>query len=165
MDDGYAIIDWKWRHFHPLFGTTRQATSYDAQSVDYHSNCDTYYNTNESISNGAIANEEYYLLSIHWNEITNLNAIWRMEDGRKIEKPEIRSIKCSEIEKYGDYTTTISNIRKKYKIDIFDGVMAEYYLYSQNMETYINFVNEMELLQSMYVETLNQMINNKYFDK
>ena len=43
--------------------------------------------------------------------------------------------------------------------------MAEYSLYSRDKEMYNNCVKEIDRLQSMYVETLNQMIKNKYFDK
>ena len=104
LEDGYAIIDWKWRNFHPLFGALRETMAHDAHIVEYRYNYITIYTTNAKYLNGAIENEEYYLLPIHWNEIKDLNNIWRIEEGRKIEKPEIQRINCAEIEKYGDFS-------------------------------------------------------------
>ena len=160
---GYAIIDWKWRHFHPLFGATRQSKAYDAPREEYSRNYLPVYNTNGHYLNGAIANEEYYLLSMQWTEISDFNTIWAMEEGRIIEKPEIQYINCTEIEKFGDFTTSIRDIRIKYGLYIYDDVLAEYTLYSQDSVMYSNFVAEMDKLQSMYIETLDQMIKNKCF--
>ncbi|MBR1809020.1 MAG: hypothetical protein IJ776_06505 [Paludibacteraceae bacterium] len=165
LEDGYAIIDWKWRHFHPLFGAFRGIVGLEAHLWEYRYDYKTAYTTNAYYANGALENEEYYLLPIHWNEITDLKHIWGIEEGRKIEKPEIHYINCTKIEEFGDFTTSIRNIRIKNRFVIYDSVMAEYSLYSQDKEMYNNCVKEIDQLQSMYVETLNQMIKNKYFDK
>lgn len=165
LEGGFAIIDWKWRNFHPLFGAWRGIRAHDAHIVEYRYDYVTLYTTNANYANGAIANEEYYLLPIHWNEIKDLNHIWGIEEGRKIEKPEIQCIDCTKIEKYGDFTTSIRDLRIKYNFVISDGVIAEYSLYSRDKEVYNTCVNEIDKLQSMYVETLNQMIKDKYFDK
>lgn len=156
LDNGYAIIDWKWAQFHPLSGENRRPMHYDERP----STC-IAYSTNR-FYNIQITNEKYFLLGTNWNELTSLTTQWELAEGMPIEIPEVRYIDCIKIEEYGNYKNGLKELQKKYHISrIYDLSM----LYSKSEEDGKQFIEECNILQSSYVETLNLMIKNNDFEK
>ena len=156
LDNDYVIIDWKWYQFHPLSGEGRRPLHFNAKSSSR-----AEYSTNRFYNNGIIANEEYYLLSTPWNNLSSLTAEWTLDEGTRIEMPEIRYIDCVKIEKYGKFENSINEIIHKYNIVDFPGLFK---LYSDNPEMGKACVEEFCAMQVAYVKTLNEMINNKDFE-
>jgi len=156
LDNGYAIIDWRWSHFHVLSGVFRNVLFNDAIHLPgYSTNPNRFY---------TIVNEEYYLLPYKWQELNDLTATWKLEKGSLIEKPEVRYINLKDIEEYGDYTTNSRDISLRYNVMPND-LQAVYNLYHQDKARFAAYVEEYTKLQSSYVKTLNQMINNNDFEK
>lgn len=161
LNDGYAIIDWRWAHFHPLSGAGRNALNYSSKIFSNKATIPVYF-TNFYYLNGSLANEEYYLLPIGWQEITSLTSIWRFDEGTKIHKPEILYINFIDIEKYGGYFTR-STERKQ---DNLNNLLFIYDIYSRYDSIESNAcAEEFNRWQSAYVETLNKMINNNDLEK
>ena len=155
LENGYAVINWKWANFHPLTGAWRRPI-YSNPAIINHKQAQMAYSTNYSYLNGVLANEEYYLLAINWEEVTDLNAIWPMAQGQQIEKPEIRYIYVMDVQKYGHL--------KLQNIDVYEP-LAAYNEYVNNPKGFIEYVEERDRLQSSYVEILNRMINNNDLEK
>lgn len=157
LGNGYVVIDWKWAYFLPLSGVFR--------NVVYRSspNSRNVYSTNPWLNNGNLANEEYYLLSLPWQELTNLNGIWKKGEGTKIETPDVRYIKLADLETYAQIPTGYRAIYKKYNTsnDLFSVIN----LYKRDIEQFEAYVTEYDQLQSLYIKALNQMITNNDFDK
>lgn len=154
LDNGYAIIDWKWSYFQALSGAYRETRYTGLKTNAQHS-----YSTNAHYSNGELANEEYYLLSVKWLELSKLLSNWNISDGLRIEKPEIYYVNLSDIEKYGDYQMTCREISTKYNVTIFD-FRTVYNLYLRDVDKFKEYVKECDHLQTQYTETLNRMIKN-----
>ena len=151
LDEEFAIIDWKWSMFHPLSGTNRR-TQYISKSLHNSYSINSYY---------SISNEEYYLLPTNWTELENLTNIWRMEEAQHIDKPQILYINFKDIENYG-------NIKKSSKIKydlLYYDMLWVYNLYKEENDNFNNYVEEMNILQDCYVETLKRMIKNGDLDK
>ena len=159
LDEGYAIIDWKWAHFQPLSGAYRSVL-YSSSQIINHKMAQDGYSTNFYYLNGTLANEAYYLLPIHWRDLTDLRAIWPMAEGSRIEKPEVIYVKYTDIEKYGDYAVGYQNLKRKYHVDA-EQFYTLYNLYKSDSTLFNDYIGECNNLQSSYVKTLNQMINNK----
>lgn len=153
INEEYAIIDWKWAHFHPLSGAYR---------IALYSNYHTL--PGYGIGTRPVENEEYYLLPVFWEDLSDLTSKWRMQDGERIKKPEILYIWLSEIEKYGDYQSTHIDMIKKYHITPND-FRSTYNLYSRDPAACDDFIDEYNRLQSSYVKTLNEMIKNGDLEK
>lgn len=148
LENGYAIIDWRWTNFQPLSGGFRSCALGGA------------YSTNDYYQNATLANEEYYLLPIHWQELTDLMAVWNLEEGQQIEKPEVKYINLEDIEQYGEYPVS-------YKSFFYDTNFYYIYagLYSRDPENFPARIEDLDRYQAAYVETLNQMIRNNDLDK
>ncbi|MBQ9339028.1 MAG: hypothetical protein IJS13_01700 [Paludibacteraceae bacterium] len=154
LENGYAIIDWKWTHFHPLSGELRNTrNNYD--------NPNTYmvpfYSTHFPSAPNLLKNEEYYLLSLPWQDLKDLKAIWETNEGQLIDKPEIFYINTNDIEKYGKLSISSKDVP-------FLELQQIYNLYSKDEVSYCDCVKKMNMLQDLYVETLKQMINNNDID-
>lgn len=157
LDNGYAVIDWKWASFHPLSGAWRYTIYPNPNPKIYdHKAAQLEYSTNFYYLNGSLANEEYYLLPSTWKEITKLRKIWPMQEGQYIEKPEVRYINIKDIQKYGHLKNT--------NID-FNHLLDAYYSYQRDSDNFDAFVEQRDELLASYVVTLNQMINNNDFKK
>jgi len=158
LENGYAIIDWKWANFHPLSGAVRR-TLYSSSEIYDNKVLLSAYTTNPDFFNGTLANEEYYLLPNNWQNVTDLREKWPLAEGTRIEKPEVRYVYIKDIENYGDYT-------ESFKYYFFDFDL--YYIYVKFLRdpsTSSTHVEKLDSVQSVYVKTLNQMINNNDFEK
>lgn len=155
LNNGYAIIDWKWANFQPLSGSFRNVL-YSNPKIYNHKKAQMTYSTNSYYLNGFLANEEYYLLSLSWQDLGSLTTIWSMEQGQQIEKPEVRYINIHDIQKYGDL--------KKDDTDIYD-INSAYWAYYNNSENFKSYIEERDKLQASYVEVLNRIIHNNDFEK
>lgn len=160
LDNGYAIIDWKWSHFHPLSGAIRNVL-YCSPVIYDHKRANPGYSTNRH-RNGTLANEEYYLLPLGWQELKTLTSTWALKEGERIEKPEVRYINLTDIEKYGNYKITHKEIRQKYNTE--NDLHSVRNLYVRDAAMFVDYVEVCDKLQSSYVQTLNQMINNNDFE-
>ena len=150
LEDGYAIIDWKWARFHPLSGEFRNTRNC---YVNLLTNMIEGYSTNTYYLNGDLKNEEYYLLPIKWNELKDLNAMWSIDEGQHIEKPEIWYITTKDIESYGKMNMSSRELP-------FLDLYRIYTFYNTDEAMY----QKLDMLQASYVEALKQMIKNKNFD-
>lgn len=158
LDNGYAIIDWKWSYFQPLSGVFR-STLFNSPKIYNHKKAQVVYSTNFYYLNGALANEEYYLLPIKWQELTDLTAIWPIQEGQRIAKPEVRYINLEDIEKYGNY-------KDSYRQYFDDGYLQKMYIqYSNDPAALMSAIEKYNVYQSYYIKTLNQMISNNDLDK
>lgn len=146
LDNGYIIVDWKWSHFQPLSGGFRYALYSNA----YHAY------PGYSIGTRPVINETYYVLSMNWQDISDLTSIWSIDEGTLIQKPEIRYITLKDIVKYAD-----SQEEYLEPCDLF----TLYRLYEKDSEQCSKSVIEYDKAQSFYVKTLNRMINNNDFEK
>ena len=155
LSGGYAIIDWKWWQFHPLSGEDRAPRFYNTHLR-------MAYSTNSRLNNGAIANEEYYLLNIAWKDLSDLTATWKFTEGTQLELPEIRYIDCAKVEEYGKYAHSVKEILRKYNLQDLHGL---YVLFSGDAEKGKACIAECNALQSAYVETLKEMIDNNDLEK
>lgn len=158
LDNGYAIVDWKWSHFQPLSGAPRNAkycNPKNLQLVGYSTNPYRFH---------MLENEEYYLLSLTWQELNNLNSIWELKEGTRIEKPEIRYINLKDIEKYGNHQVGYKDLVKRYNV-LPNDLHALYNLYTKDKALCSSYIEEYDRLQASYVETLDQMINNNELEK
>ena len=166
LDNGYAIVDWKWAHFQPLSGVHRRV------------NCWHYYEyahkgTIPSFSTNPyhfhkLANEEYYLLPVQWQDLTDLTTVWKRDGdihAEPVEKPEIRYINIIDIEKYGDNKIGYKDVCRKYSTSSYDLMMTSYRLSLEDPKVCGAFIEELDEVQSSYVNTLNTMIKNNDFDK
>lgn len=156
LDNGYAIVDWKWSNFQPLSGSGRRAV--------YLYSDDSGLNNKENgklgypgyCANGyfSISNEEYYLLPMNWNQLTNLAEVWPMEEGSRIDKPEIRYITFDALRKYGDL-----------KVQDMPNDMYYFYLnFPKDNEAARTCIKEYDEAQAAYIQTLTLMINNNDFE-
>lgn len=148
LDNGYVLVHWKWTRFHPLSGAFRKTRCNNS-----------YYSTNAYYMNGRIANEGYYVLPINWDEITILRTIWPNKEGIAIDKPELRYVNIADIEKYGAYQES----SKRYFEE--NDLYRMYNLYVKDSGIFETQIQKMDVLQQSYVETLNQMIKNRDFEK
>lgn len=154
LEDGYAIIDWKWGYFHPLSGQLRSAVH--AKNFDgiyaYRSNIDA-----------EIYNEVFYLLPIHWKELTSLTAKWDMATGTKTDDLITYHIKVKNIESYGNLNTSFFNVQTQYGFD--PSVLSLNAIYEMaDKEQALAYRKALDELQNEYVKTLNLMIQNKDLD-
>lgn len=161
LDNGYAIIDWKWSQFHPLSGEVRRPLYINEKPVT----C-IAYSTNRFF-NIKIENEAYYLLNTGWETLKTLSSTWGIDEGTLIERPEIRYINFIKIEEYGNYKKSIKDINKKYNVGYSSGWHFNdlRLLHSNDKDAAIQLTQEYNNLQSSYVETLNEMIKNDDFNK
>ena len=157
LENGYAIIDWKWSLFHALSGETIQTRNWMPLGGNH-------YSTNSYYYNGTLANEEYYLLSIKWEELKDITSVWKVEEGTKIDKPEIKYITLKKLEEYGQAELSYMDIYNKYMASDLNLHYAQM-KYSNNTEEGEAFINDVDRLQSFYVETLNKMIENNDIEK
>lgn len=158
LNNGYILIDWRWSRFQPLSGAFRNVLYYQPQIIN-HKSSQNAYSTNFYYLNGTLANEEYYVLPLQWNELKSLTTIWNVEEGQRIEKPEVRYINIKDIEKYGNC--------QKSGVDYFDenDLTNMYVLYSKDPNHFEFHINECNKWQALYVDILNQMIENNEFEK
>lgn len=163
LDNGYALVDWKWSHFHPLSGSPRSVLYWNPE-IYVNMATQPGYTTNSYYMNGTLENEEYYLLSIKWQELTNLGIIWNMSEGTKIDKPEVRYVNLKDVEQYGINHNNPNDIDKNYNTTAGD-IRCVYNLYLRDSTLLEDFVAKWDKQQAIYVETLNQMIKNKDFEK
>lgn len=153
LDSDYVVIDWKWEYFHPLGGNFHDVL-YPTNGLGHE-----HYCTNGYYANADIVNEKYYLLPTKWNELTSFNHIWNLEEGVQISKPKVHYVKVKDIEQYGHYQTKYGVINQRYP-DLY----YIHYMYKNSNEWYQSYVKDMNMLQSYYVETLNQMIKENDFE-
>lgn len=154
LENGYAIIDWRWTNFQPLSGGYRRPLNANHITM-YHE-----YSTNFYYLNATLENEEYYLLPIHWQDLTDLTAVWDIEDGQRIEKPEVKYINLKDIEQYGKFSESVLMPFMKNDFTVIKASLAW-----RNPEDFAARVEELDSYQAAYVETLNQMIRNNDLDK
>lgn len=152
LKNGYAIIDWKWGLFHALSGETILTRHWMPLGGNH-------YSTNSYYYNGTLANEEYYLLDQKWEELDDITSVWKVEEGTKIDKPEIKYITLKKLEEYGQAELSYMDIYNKYMASDLNLHYAQM-KYSNNTEEGEAFINDVDRLQSFYVETLNKMIEN-----
>lgn len=155
LDNEYALIDWKWANFHPLSGAYRRPV-YSSPVIYDHKQALMAYSTNPNRSAGFFANEEYYLLSSCWKDLTDLADIWELAAGSRIEKPEVRYIYIDDILKYSN---TKNNAPDIYNIN------SAYMTYLHYSDNFHNYVENCDKWQSLFVKTINQMINNNDFEQ
>ena len=156
LDNGYAIVDWKWSHFQPLSGTYRLAVHQYSNDLGHSNNEKGELSHPGYCADGyfSVSNEEYYLLPMHWGQLTNLAEVWPMEEGIHIEKPEIRYITFNALRKYGN-------------LKVQDLPKDMYYFHQQfptDDEAVATSIKECDEAQAAYMQTLNQMINNNDFE-
>ncbi len=163
LNNGFAIIDWKWAHFHPLSGAFRNVRFYSPRLYS-HKSLLPNYSTNPTYMNGFLANEEYYILPVGWNDLTALTTIWSLERGTRIDIPEVRYISQKKIEEYGEYGDGLRNMELRYNINTND-LYSLYELYLRDSELFQSYMKECNELYTSYVTTLNEMILNKDFEK
>ena len=151
LENGYAVIDWKWGLFHPLSGEYIKPLYWPEGTQMYSIN--PYYN------NGALTNEEYYLLNTDWSDLKDLTLVWKKGEGTRIEKPEICYINVSKIEEYGHSDISHNDLREDFKTSELS-LNKAYSLSNESADkcdAYIKFCND---LQACYVKILNEMITN-----
>lgn len=158
LQNGYAIIDWKWMNFQPLSGAFRRVL-YSSPQIYSHKRAQESYSTNFYYLNGSLENEKYYLLYVQWHELTDLASIWSLSAGEQIDKPEIRYINLKDIEGYGAYQKSFQTL-----YPYFEDLLSLYNIFAQNETTFDQYVEDLDKMQSAYVQTLNQMINNNDFE-
>lgn len=158
LQNGYAIIDWKWMNFQPLSGAFRRVL-YSSPQIYSHKRAQESYSTNFYYLNGSLENEKYYLLYVQWHELTDLASIWGLSAGEQIDKPEIRYINLKDIEGYGAYQKSFQTL-----YPYFEDLLSLYNIFAQNETTFDQYVEDLDKMQSAYVQTLNQMINNNDFE-
>ena len=156
LDNGYAIVDWKWSNFQPLSGSGRRAV--------YRYSNDSGLNNDENGKLGysgycvdghfSVSNEEYYLLPMNWNQLTNLAEVWPVEEGIRIEKPEIRYVTFDALRKYG-------NLKVQ---DLPDDMYYFYLHFPKDNDAARTCIKENDEAQAAYVQTLIQMITNNDFE-
>lgn len=159
LDNGYVVVDWKWTYFIPLSGTYRYPI-YAHPRVYNHRQTQQAYSTNPYYLNGTLANEEYYLLPVQWQELTNLTTIWSLENGQRIVNPEVRYINFKDLESYNNNQTSYKELSQR--LCDFNSI---YNLYRQDTVGFKVVIENFDQLQNSYVATINQMINNNEFDK
>lgn len=158
LDNGYAIIDWKWSRFQPLSGDFR-STLFNSSKIYNNKRAQEEYSTNFYYFNGTLENEEYYLLPIKWQELSDLTTIWSLQEGQRITKPEVRYVNLEDIEKYGNYQESFKQYFEE------NSLQRMYIQYSISPEDFMSAIKKYNGFQSSYVNTLNQMIINNDFDK
>ena len=157
LSNDYAIIDWRWAHFQPLSGEYRNVL-YSSPDIYDNKMSQSEYSTNPYYMNGSLANEEYYLLSVKWEELTDLTSVWSLDAGEPIEKPEIRYVSVKEVEEYGGYQGDCEALYARYNVTSCS-LQSAYNLYQQDEKLFQSYVDDCNRLQALYVETLKQMIN------
>ena len=170
LEGGFAIIDWKWRNFHPLFGAWRGIRAHDAHIVEYRYDYVTLYTTNANYANGAIANEEYYLLPIHWNEIKDLKVKLERDRDRGADfymsktstnffNPSVRQTKTS----YFDSNA----FQKKISSEPSTGTDDIFYKTASNIKDRKSLENEVLSLRQKLEEKNNnkKTANNKIYNQ
>ncbi|MBR1809738.1 MAG: hypothetical protein IJ776_10190 [Paludibacteraceae bacterium] len=157
LKNGYAVIDWKWGMFHALSGEAIMARHW----MPFGGN---HYSTNSYYYNGTLANEEYYLLDLKWEELNDITSVWKMEEGTKIDKPEVRYIELRKLEEYGNAESGYIDIYNKYWVADLNLHYAQI-KYSGDAKAGEAFVKDVDSLQTFYVETLNKMIENNDIEK
>lgn len=153
LDNGYAIVDWKWSYFQPLSGAYRDALYPYRDVLDQNA-----YNIwpSYSVYGYPITNEQYYVLNLRWDELSDLSVVWDLQEGNLIETPELRSIRIDDIKLYADEQESYpepSDLQSLYRLYTTDTVKCR------------KAVDEYDKSQAYYVEILNRMINNNDFDK
>jgi len=146
LDNGYAIVDWKWTHYQALSGEFREVLFWTPLAGKYYSTI-----------HSQILNEEYYLLNETWESLTDLSQVWQLDDGAKMQKPEIRVISLERLSKYNN---KLDAEKHKYIFDLID----VYSLYIQNPANIDNYIKERNSYQQLCVDVLNQMIENNDFE-
>lgn len=156
LDNGYAIIDWRWSYFHPLAGEAIQARYFQPLAG-------IRYCTNQYYYNGTLANEQYYLLRTSWSELQDLTTVWRMNEGTLVATPDIRYIRLKNIEEYDNSNPLWKEkggIRRRHS-SAFDAQR----LYEKDPEKGLTYVQDCNELQEAFVEVINEIIRNKKFEQ
>lgn len=159
LDNGYAIVDWKWSYLQPLSGASRDAL-YPYRNVQFpnsdtlHSN--TYIVPSYSVYSYPITNEQYYVLNIRWDELTDLSMVWDPQEGNLIETPELRFISLDDVKRYADS-------QDAYREPPY--LESLYSMYKNNPAECATVIEEADKAQAFYVETLNRMIHNNDFEQ
>ncbi|MBQ7449425.1 MAG: hypothetical protein IJS73_06445 [Paludibacteraceae bacterium] len=147
LKNGYAIFDWKWTHYQALSGEFREAL-YRTPSESQ------YYSTRHP----NISNEEYYLLNVEWNDLKDISAVWSLDEGIKIENPEIRITNLKKLSEYSHNMLDAEKYKREFDLtDVYDKYKKE----PANIDKY---VKERDTYQQLCVDVLNQMIDNNDFE-
>ena len=155
LDNGYALIDWRWSYFHPLAGDFIQARYFQPLAG-------SEYCTNPYYYNGSLANEQYYLLRTSWSELQDLKTVWQMNEGTLIATPEIRYIRLKSIEEY-DKSNPVwkgKSISRRHS-----SAFNAQRLYEKDAEQGLTYVQDCNELQEAFVEVINEIIRNKKFEQ
>ena len=146
LEGGYAIVDWKWRTYHPI------AADWIYITIDSHKLPDgysPYWRYNE--------NEKFYLLDKKWSELTDLREMWLTAEVDLFNRPEIIYISIEKIDSYrGESSGVITDGLKLSKV------------YREYLDNGINACNTLiskyDSLETIFVETLNEMIRKNVLD-
>ena len=154
LDNDFAIIDWKWRSFIALSGSgvsVRQWLPLSGNS----------YSTNPYYNNGFIANEEYYLINMKWEELEDISSTWNITEGKHIDKPEVRYIKLDKLKEYN--ASEFTDIEDKYLYAEYN-ISEIYNALSKDNDSGLDFITQNNKAQEICVQTLNKIIKNNDFD-
>ena len=150
LEGGYVIVDWKWRHFHPIAADRIYAISDDLEQ-DYMS-----YSPYPNYNNGAISNEKFYLLDKTWSELDNLRNVWSVDVGKLITKPIVRYITIDKLDKYRRDSDNV----KITGLQLYDAYKKS----KEGTDVCNKFIARGDSLEAIYVETLNKMIKAGDFE-
>lgn len=150
LEEGYAIIDWRWTYYHSLSGDMRHTLE-----QTYNPRHNKYY----LIGLEDFENEEYYLLPHKWTDITDLMTTWSINVGSLVnyEKMEVRSVRLNFLDSVGDDKRHYS-----YKYVDMRDIRTMYRYYNKtDAEAFNNYIEQLDNMQLFYVEKLNAVIKNK----
>lgn len=152
LDNGYVLVNWKWKHFHPMVADWIVANHIN-KKLEY------YYSPNPNYNNGRVLNEKFYLIDEQWGNITNISWIWSISKRIELQRKEIRYISIKALDEYRGSQSAMQ--RGEYYMNVLNA----FSLYSSDIKKYKEYIILCDSMENIYINTLNKMIRNNDFDK
>lgn len=151
LTEDYAIVNWRWRYFNPLSAPWIYAKDGSRFSPNPYGN------------NGAIENEEYYILNESYNELPNLRATWPIEGKKRIQLPELRYISYKKLDEYRK-DSLLDSSQRLVSYDEGLDILRLFRIYEQNKD-WKSYVSLYDSLENVYNQTIKGMINNNDLER
>lgn len=147
LRDGYVMIHWKWRYFFPFSAPLIYAKDNSCFSPDPY------------INNGPVENQEFYFVALQDNSVDLLNKKWAIKEGQLINLADRRYVRLRDLDKYRGYNGQYDSILRGVYSEGLDAMSCFNYRKDETQVT--KYIHLCDSLESVFVETLNRMIQNK----
>lgn len=155
LNNGYAVVNWRWRQFHPIAADWIHINGSDSTQHIYQ------YSPYPGYNNGMTTNEQFYLLDERWEGLTDLHHIWSSKDGQLIEKPEIRYVQIRKLDAYRKDTIDPNLLTGDIQKWEFLPIAKCYNTTGALLDEYTQLYDSIE---NVYVSVLNDIIKDEKFD-